>query len=112
MVALNPTIVGYAHNNFLRFENMYNFEMKMIDEVDEPMDLFDQILNGIDYIQTPIYRQDLSPMMMDEPIVNLSSESQESPQETTQKKTFCTCTKSMCKQKYCPCFKDGLKCGP
>ena len=34
---------------------MSNFEMKMIDEIDESMDLFDQILNRTDYIQTPIF---------------------------------------------------------
>lgn len=34
---------------------MSNFEMKMIDEIDEPMDLFDQILNGTDYVQAPTY---------------------------------------------------------
>ena len=85
--------------------------MKMIDEIDEPMDLFDQILNGTDYARSPIFVEDLSPIMVDEPIMNLSSESQESPKQIPQKRTFCTCTKSMCKQKYCPCYKDGLKCG-
>lgn len=37
---------------------MSNFEMKMIDEIDEieeHMDFFDMILNGTDYERSPIF---------------------------------------------------------
>ena len=85
--------------------------MRMIDEVEERMDLFDQILNGTSFCQGPTFGEDLTPPLVDEPIMALSSDSQDSPKQSPNKKTFCTCTKSQCRQKYCPCFKEGSKCG-
>ena len=89
-----------------------SIELRMIDEIEEEMDLFDQILAGTSLWHSPISPDELAPILIDEPMMNASTESQESPQATSTKKTFCTCSKSMCRQKYCPCFKEGSKCGP
>lgn len=54
---------------------MSNFEMRMIDEVEEQMDLFDQILNGEVSWGSPINVEDLSPPLENFPIMNISTDS-------------------------------------
>ena len=53
-----------SHNIFPQTK-MSDFEMKMIDEVEEQLDLFDQILNQTDEGRSPIFSGDLSPLVAD-----------------------------------------------
>ena len=86
--------------------------MALVEENHENYDLFDQLLGDSPHYGANNFDFDK--------IDNLSSDGQLThgsidpipavKKFTKRPKTHCTCEKSQCNMKYCPCFKLGNKC--
>ena len=87
-------------------------QLQMIDEIQEQKDLFDEMLDQASQSSFPSSAADSFELPQIPVIHHELPKVGKIPEEPrTVKKVFCTCTKSQCQQRYCPCYKEGEKCG-
>ena len=88
--------------------------MQMIEEIDHNRDLFDILLDESSVSLVPSSNsssEDFPSHHVCDHQIDGSKPIKKDAVPVKVKKVFCTCSKSGCQKKYCPCFREKETCG-